>query len=97
MDGKRNQLAGLAALAVGIAYFDLFAASVFLWAAKQSDARLKIRATAALCGLSFLLGLNHLSGWLEKTQVFHALFTIANLAAVAWGVAAIGRGTGANR
>ena len=73
-----------------IAGFDIFGAIVLGWVARQSQVGLKIRATLLLCALSLFLGLNHLSGWLEGPRIFHVVFTIANAAAVAWGIVALG-------
>ncbi|MBV8046293.1 MAG: hypothetical protein JO171_04030 [Paludibacterium sp.] len=73
-----------------IAYFDLFAAALFAWVARQPSLALKWRTTVLLCGLSLLLGLNHLSGWLHEARVFHVMFSLANFMTVAWGMAALG-------
>lgn len=71
-----------------IAFFDLFIASVFGWTARQPDLRIKRNVTLLLCGLSLLLGENHLEGWLAAPKVFHVLFTLGNGLAVLWGVLA---------
>lgn len=74
-----------------IACFDLFAAAVFLWAARQRHVDIKVKTATLLCCLSSALGINHLSGWIEKPQIFHVVFTIGNLLAVLWGISAIRR------
>lgn len=71
-----------------IAYFDLFIATILIWTARQQDLRIKRNITLLLCGLSLLLGENHLEGWLAAPQVFHVLFTLGNGLAVLWGVLA---------
>ena len=71
-----------------IAYFDLLLAFVFGWAAHQPDLRTKRNVTLLLCGLSLLLGENHLEGWFAAPKVFHVLFTLGNALAVLWGVLA---------
>ena len=71
-----------------IAYFDLFVAFVFGWAARQTDIRIKHAATILLCVLSLLLGENHLEGWLTEARPFHVLFTLGNALAVLWGLLA---------
>ncbi len=71
-----------------IAFFDLFIAFIFGWAARQPDLHTKRNVTLLLCGLSLLLGENHLEGWLAAPKVFHVLFTLANGLAVLWGVLA---------
>ena len=71
-----------------IAYFDLFIATIFVWAARQPALRIKRDVTLLLCGLSLLLGENHLEGWLTDPKVFHVLFTLGNGLAVLWGVLA---------
>ena len=68
-----------------IAYFDLCIALVFGWAARQPDMRTKRTITLLLCGLSLLLGENHLEGWLTEARVFHVLFTLGNALALLWG------------
>lgn len=72
-----------------IACFDLAAAAAFLWVARQRHIDLKIKATLLLCCLSLALGANHLSGWLEKPQLFHVIFTLGNMLAVVCGIFAI--------
>ena len=74
-----------------IACFDLIAAAAFLRAAYQRHTDLKVRAASLLCWLSLVLGVNHLSGWLERPKLFHVVFTICNLLAVVWGLLAIRR------
>ncbi|NWK79574.1 hypothetical protein [Aquitalea sp. LB_tupeE] len=71
-----------------IAYFDLFIAIIFGWSARQADIRIKRAATMLLCGLSLLLGENHLEGWLTEAKLFHVLFTLGNGLAVLWGLVA---------
>lgn len=71
-----------------IAYFDLFIAFVFGWSARQADPGIKRAATMLLCGLSLLLGENHLEGWLTEARPFHVLFTLGNGLAVLWGLVA---------
>uniref|UniRef100_A0A8W7PU92 Uncharacterized protein n=1 Tax=Anopheles coluzzii TaxID=1518534 RepID=A0A8W7PU92_ANOCL len=51
-----------------IAYFDLFIATILIWTARQPDLRIKRNITLLLCGLSLLLGENHLEGWLAAPQ-----------------------------
>lgn len=68
-----------------IAYFDLFIAFVFAWSATQADIRIKRAATMLLCGLSLLLGENHLEGWLAQVRPFNVLFALGNTLAVSWG------------
>jgi hypothetical protein len=71
-----------------IAYFDLLIAFVFGWSARQADPGIKRAATMLLCGLSLLLGENHLEGWLTEARPFHVLFTLGNGLAVLWGLVA---------
>ncbi|WP_199052668.1 hypothetical protein [Aquitalea sp. ASV15] len=71
-----------------IAYFDLFVALIFAWAAHQPELRIKRNVTLLLCGLSLLLGENHLEGWLAAPKVFHVLFALGNALAVLWGALA---------
>jgi hypothetical protein len=73
-----------------IASFDLAAAAAFLWVARQRHIDLKIKTTWLLCCLSLAIGANHLSGWLEKPQLFHVVFTLGNMLAVLCGMLAIG-------
>jgi hypothetical protein len=88
LDGGRHHLAMAEHWQREIAYFDLFIAFVFGWSARQSDIRIKRAATMLLCGLSLLLGENHLEGWLTEARPFHVLFTLGNGLAVLWGVVA---------
>lgn len=71
-----------------IAFFDLLIAFIFGWAARQPDLRTKRNVTLLLCGLSLLLGENHLEGWLVAPRVFHVLFSLGNGLAAVWGVLA---------
>ena len=72
-----------------IAYFNILLSILFLWVARQDDASLKVKACWAIAGLSLVLGLNHLGGWLVAPKVFHVLFTLGNFAALLWGAGAI--------
>ncbi len=72
-----------------IGYFDLLLSSAFIWVARQDDVSLKIKACGAIACLSLALGTNHLQGWLAEAQVFHVVFTLGNLLALAWGVGCI--------
>lgn len=71
-----------------IAFFDLFVAVIFAWAARQPDLTIKRNATLLLCGLSMLLGENHLEGCFTEPKIFHVLFALGNALAVLWGVLA---------
>ena len=68
-----------------IACFNILLSIVFLWVARQHDVSLKVKACGAIMGLSLVLGLNHLGGWLVAPKVFHVLFTLGNFLAVGWG------------
>lgn len=74
-----------------IAYFDLCLSAIFLWTARQQDLTIKRNATLLLCGLSLVLGENHLEGWLQEATLFHVVFAVANFLAVLWGVLACWR------
>lgn len=67
-----------------IAYFDLFLATLFIWAARQPDLAIKRKLTVLLGILSVLLGENHLEGWLQEARLFHVVFAVANFLAVMW-------------
>ncbi len=68
-----------------IAYFDLFLATLFIWAARQQDLAVKRKLVLLLCVLSLALGENHLEGWLQEAKPFHVMFAVANFLAVVWG------------
>lgn len=74
-----------------IACFDLVLALLFIGTARQADLGIKRNITLLLCGLSLLLGENHLEGWLQQPKIFHLVFTVANFAAVLWALGACWR------
>jgi hypothetical protein len=67
-----------------IAWFDLFAAALFVWTTRQSEAAVRRFVSLLLCALSLVLGENHLEGWLHQPRIFHVMFTILNGLALLW-------------